>query len=306
MDDASAPPFSNHTDCQVVKVPYQLFFALGAVAFGENLLVVLAVVRNKNLHSPMYMFICSLAAFNTISSLSKTWENLMLVLRDVGHLDSRDDHVLKVDDVMDTLLCMSLIGSICSFLAIAVDRYVTIFHALRYHNIVTTRRATAVLAGIWAACGGTGAFMVALFQAAYVKILFLVLIVASLLLILFLYGHMFLLARSHGRRIESLPGGAVPRRSLRGAVTLTILLGVFMVCCAPFFLHLILVTVCLDNAYCECYRSLFQLHLVLLMSHAVVDPAIYAFRSAELRHTFRKMLPCSDSRLCYTVKALFE
>ncbi|KAJ8013330.1 hypothetical protein DPEC_G00052150 [Dallia pectoralis] len=303
MDEDLAPP--NHTDCQVVNVPYQLFFALGTVAFGENLLVVLAVARNKNLHSPMNMFICSLAAFNTIASLSKTWENLMLVFRDVGHLDSRDDRVRKVDDVMDTLICMSLIGSICSFLAIAVDRYVTIFHALRYHNIVTMRRATTVLAGIWAVCGGTGAFMVAFFQAVYIKILFLVFFGVSLLLIVFLYGHMFLLARSHGRKIVSLPGGAVPHRSLRGAVTLTILLGVFMVCCAPFFLHLILITVCLDNAYCECYRSLFQLHLVLLISHSVIDPAIYAFRSAELRRTFRRMLLCSDSKLCYKVKALF-
>ncbi|KAJ7984406.1 hypothetical protein DPEC_G00362210 [Dallia pectoralis] len=116
------------------------------------------------------------------------------------------------------------------------------------------RRATTVLAGIWAVCGGTGAFMVAFFQAVYIKILFLVFFDVSLLLIVFLYGHMFLLARSSRQEDRVSARGAVPHRSLR-AVTLTILLGVFMVCCAPFFLHLILITVCLDNAYCECYRA---------------------------------------------------
>ncbi|KAG7223520.1 hypothetical protein INR49_015460 [Caranx melampygus] len=34
--------------------------------------------------------------------------------------------------------------------------------------------------------------------------------------------------------------------------------------------------------------------MVLLMSHALIDPAIYAFRSPELTQTFRKMLLCSN------------
>lgn len=306
MNDVSALP-SNHTDCQVVKVPHLVFLVLGMVSLSENLLVVVAVVRNKNLHSPMYMFICSLATFNTISSLSKTWETLMMEFSDVGQLDSRGDSVRRVDDIIDALLCMSFIGCICSFLAIAVDRYVTIFHALRYHNIMTTRRAAIALAGIWALCGVAGAVMVAFCDATVIKIFFIVLFLISLLLILFLYVHMFLLARSHARKIAALPGSAMPHRSLRGALTLTMLFGVFVVCWAPFFLHLLLLMVCVENPYCECYRSLFQLNLVLLMSsHAVVDPAIYAFRSAELRNTFRKMLFCSDSPLCYKVKALFH
>uniref|UniRef100_A0A8C7KA07 G-protein coupled receptors family 1 profile domain-containing protein n=1 Tax=Oncorhynchus kisutch TaxID=8019 RepID=A0A8C7KA07_ONCKI len=253
MNDVSALP-SNHTDCQVVKVPHL-----------ENLLVVVAVVRNKNLHSPMYMFICSLATFNTISSLSKTWETLMMEFSDVGQLDSRGDSVRRVDDIIDALLCMSFIGCICSFLAIAVDRYVTIFH-----------------------------------------IFFIVLFLISLLLILFLYVHMFLLARSHARKIAALPGVPCRTAASGGRSRSPCYSGCLWCAGRLFFLHLLLLMVCVENPYCECYRSLFQLNLVLLMSHAVVDPAIYAFRSAELRNTFRKMLLCSDSPLCYKVKALFH
>ncbi|XP_070691421.1 adrenocorticotropic hormone receptor [Pempheris klunzingeri] len=292
----------NQSDCLEVEVPFPLFFTIGVVSLAENLLVVVAVIRNRNLHSPMYCFICSLAAFNTIASLTKTWENLMIVLADVGQLEKKGFSETKLDDVMDSLLCMSFVGSIFSFLAIAVDRYITIFHALRYHNIMTMRRTGAVLGVIWTTCGVSAVLMVRFFESSVIKICFVVFFVVSLAIICFLYVYMFMLARIHARKIAALPtsGGGKSRRqrwwgnSMRGALTLTILFGAFVVCWAPFFFHLILIMVCPMNPYCECYRSLFQLHVVLLMSHALIDPAIYAFRSAELRHTFRRMLLCPD------------
>ncbi|XP_033497562.1 adrenocorticotropic hormone receptor [Epinephelus lanceolatus] len=288
---------ANQSDCPEVKVPFPLFFTIGAVSLAENLLVVVAVLWNRNLHSPMYCFICSLAAFNTIASLTKTWENLMIVFASVGHLKKTGSSELNLDDVMDSLLCMSFVGSIFSFLAIAVDRYITIFHALRYHNIMTMRRTKAILGVIWLICGLSAVLMVKFFDSNFIKICFVVFFVVSVAIICFLYVYMFMLARIHARKIAALPASGVPKcrrqrwwgRSRRGALTVTILFGVFVVCWAPFFLHLIIITVCPENPYCECYRSLFQLHVVLLMSHALIDPAIYAFRSAELRRTFRKM-----------------
>ncbi|TNN78823.1 Adrenocorticotropic hormone receptor [Liparis tanakae] len=272
----------NHSDCPEVKVPVPLFFTIGVVSLAENLLVVVAVIRNRNLHSPMYCFICSLAAFNTIASLTKTWENLMIVLAAGGHLEKRGPSETNLDDVMDSLL------------------YITIFHALRYHNIMTMRRTKAALAVVWTTCGVSAVLMVRFFASKLIMILFVVFFVVSLAIICFLYVYMFMLARIHARKIAALPsggGGGKRRRrwgsGMRGALTLTILFGVFVVCWAPFFLHLVIIVACPADPYCECYRSLFQLHVVLLMSHASIDPAIYAFRSAELRRTFRKMLLCS-------------
>ncbi|KAG9338256.1 hypothetical protein JZ751_026061 [Albula glossodonta] len=274
----------NRSDCEEVQIPYEVFFAVGIVSLCENLLVVVAVIRNRNLHSPMYCFICSLALFNTVSSLCKTWENTMLVFSSTGHLDSQGASELQVDYVMDTLLCMSFLGSIFSFLAIAVDRYITIFHALRYHNIMTMRRAGYMLAAIWGICGSSSVVMLVFFHAPAIKTFFIVLFLTCLFINLFLYVHMFLLAQQHAKKIASLPSNSPQQQSnMRGAVTLTLLFGVFIACWFPFFLHLLLVTVCPFNPYCECYRSLFQVHLLLMMSHAIIDPAIYAFHSAELR-----------------------
>ncbi|XP_028280716.1 adrenocorticotropic hormone receptor [Parambassis ranga] len=290
----------NQSDCPEVKVPFPVFFTIGVVSLAENLLVVVAVIRNRNLHSPMYCFICSLAAFNTIASLTKTLENLLIVFADVGQLQKNGFSEKKLDDVMDSLLCMSFVGSIFSFLAIAVDRYITIFHALRYHNIMTMRHAGAILAVIWMTCAVLAVLMVRFFDFQFIMVCFVVFFVISLVIICFLYVYMFMLARIHARKIAALPSDAGSRcrqrrrwgGNMRGALTLTILFGAFVVCWAPFFLHLVIIMACPMNPYCECYRSLFQLHVLLLMSHALIDPAIYAFRSAELRHTFRRMLLC--------------
>ncbi|XP_076593655.1 adrenocorticotropic hormone receptor [Chaetodon auriga] len=296
----------NRSDCPEVKVPIPLFFAIGVVSLAENLLVVVAVIRNRNLHLPMYCFICSLAGFNTIASLSKTCETVMIGFADVGQLEKKGSSETKLDDVMDSLLCMSFVGSISSFLAIAVDRYITIFHALRYHNIMTMQRTGAILGVIWTTCGLSAVLMVRFFASKFIMTCFIVFFIVSLVIICFLYVYMFMLARIHARKIAALPTSSSGRdrhqrwrgNSMRGALTLTILFGAFVVCWAPFFVHLIIIMVCPMNPYCECYRSLFQLHMVLLMSHALIDPAIYAFRSAELRHTFSRMLLCSDCRLC--------
>ena len=184
--------------------------------------------------------------------------------------------------------------------------YITIFHALRYHNIMTMRRTGVILGVIWTTCGVSAVLMVRFFESKIIMICFIVFFVVSLVIICFLYVYMFMLALIHARKIAALPtyGGRKCRGqrrwggNMRGALTLTILFGAFVVCWAPFFLHLIIIMVCPMNPYCECYRSLFQLHVVLLMCHALIDPAIYAFRSAELRHTFKKMLLCSDWIRC--------
>lgn len=318
---------ANQSDCPEVNVPIHIFFTIGLVSLAENLLVVVAILWNRNLHSPMYCFIGSLAAFNTVASVTKTWENVMIAFADMGHLRKVGYLELKLDDVVDSLLCMCFLGSIFSFLAIAVDRsdffnfiicfvslmntftfrYITIFHALRYHNIMTMQRTGAILGAIWATCAVSAVLMVRFFVSNLIMGCFVVFFIVALVIIYFLYVYMFILSRVHARKIAALPNGSGRHQQLRrwgngmrGILTLTIIFGAFVVCWAPFFLHLVLLMVCPMNPYCECYRSLFQLHVVLLMSHALIDPGIYAFRIPELRYTFRRMLLCLNWRLSFT------
>ncbi|XP_008561453.1 PREDICTED: adrenocorticotropic hormone receptor [Galeopterus variegatus] len=278
----------NNSDCPPVVLPEEIFFTISMAGVLENLIILLAVIRNKSLQSPMYLFICSLAVSDMLGSLYKILENVLIMLRDMGYVKPRGSFETTADDIIDCMFVLSLLGSIFSLSAIAADRYVTIFHALQYHSIMTLHRTILILAVVWTICTGSGVAMVVFSHHVPTVVAFASLFPLMLVFILCLYMHMFLLARSHARKISVLP-----RANMKGAVTLTILLGVFIFCWAPFVLHVLLMTFCPNNPYCACYMSLFQVNGMLIMCNAVIDPFIYAFRSAELRDTFKKMISCN-------------
>ncbi|XP_066508384.1 melanocortin receptor 4-like [Hoplias malabaricus] len=272
-------------------VSSEVFLILGLVSLLENVLVIAAIIKNKNFHSPMYFFICSLAAADLLVSVSNATETAVMALITSGKLSVSGGVAKTMDNVFDSMICSSLLASIWSLLAIAIDRYITIFYGLRYHNIMTQKRAATVISCIWAFCTMSGVLFIIYSESPMVLICLISMFFAMLALMASLYVHMFLLARLHMKRIAALPGnGPIPQAAnMKGAMTLTILLGVFVVCWAPFFLHLILMISCPRNPYCICFMSHFNMYLILIMCNSIIDPLIYAFRSQEMRKTFREI-----------------
>lgn len=272
----------------------EVFVTLGVISLLENILVIVAIAKNKNLHSPMYFFICSLAVADMLVSVSNGSETIVITLLNSTDADAQS-FTVSIDNVIDSVICSSLLASICSLLSIAVDRYFTIFYALQYHSIMTVRRVAVTISAIWAACTVSGVLFIIYSDSSAVIICLITVFFTMLALMASLYVHMFLMARLHIKRIAVLPGTGAIRQgaNMKGAITLTILIGVFVVCWAPFFLHLIFYISCPQNPYCVCFMSHFNLYLILIMCNSVIDPLIYALRSQELRKTFKEIICCS-------------
>ncbi|XP_008945683.1 PREDICTED: melanocyte-stimulating hormone receptor, partial [Merops nubicus] len=268
---------------------------LGLVSLVENLLVVAAILKNRNLHSPTYYFICCLAVSDMLVSISNLAETFFLLLLEHGVLVVRASVVRHMDNVIDLLICGSVVSSLSFLGVIAVDRYITIFYALRYHSIMTLQRAVVTMVSVWLASTVASTVFVTYYRSNAILLCLISFFLFMLVLMLVLYIHMFALARHHLRSISSQQKQPTVYRSssLKGAVTLTILLGVFFICWGPFFFHLILIVTCPTNPFCTCFFSYFNLFHILIICNSVIDPLIYAFRSRELRRTLREVMLCS-------------
>ncbi|XP_052512151.1 tubulin beta-3 chain [Budorcas taxicolor] len=282
--------------CLEVSIPDGLFLSLGLVSLVENVLVVAAIAKNRNLHSPMYYFICCLAMSDLLVSVSNVLETAVMLLLEAGVLATRAAVVQQLDNVIDVLICSSMVSSLCFLGAIAVDRYISIFYALRYHSVVTLPRAWRIIAAIWVASILTSVLSITYYNHTVVLLCLVGFFIAMLALMAVLYVHMLARACQHARGIARLQKRQRPIHQgfgLKGAATLTILLGVFFLCWGPFFLHLSLIVLCPQHPTCGCIFKNFNLFLALIICNAIVDPLIYAFRSQELRKTLQEVLQCS-------------
>lgn len=283
----------NSLDCLQIRIPQELFLALGLISLVENILVILAIIKNRNLHSPMYYFICCLAVSDMLVSVSNVVETIFMLLNDHGLMDVQPSMLRHLDNVIDVMICSSVVSSLSFLSTIAADRYITIFYALRYHSIMTTQRAITIIVVVWLASITSSILFIVYYTDNAVIVCLVTFFCTTLVFNAVLYLHMFVLAHVHSRRIVAFHKNRRQSASMKGAITLTILLGVFILCWGPFFLHLILILTCPTSPFCNCFFQNFNLFLILVICNSLIDPLIYAYRSQELRQTLKELVMCS-------------
>ncbi|KAM9062233.1 olfactory receptor 13A1-like [Sarcophilus harrisii] len=124
------------------------FLFLYLMAFTGNMLIVMAICLNSNLHTPMYFFLANLAIIDigcTSTVLPKLLENFVVEKKSISY-----------NGCMTQLYFFScFLGTeLLLFTAMAYDRYVAICHPLHYSSMMNKMVCMFLVGSVWA----TGTF----------------------------------------------------------------------------------------------------------------------------------------------------
>ncbi|KAM7150544.1 olfactory receptor 14A16-like [Macrochelys suwanniensis] len=133
--------FSEAQDLQILY--FILFLVIYGVALMGNLLIIIAVVLDHHLHTPMYFFLMNLSIID-LGSISVTIPKSMIN----SLINSRS--ISYAGCVTQVFFLVFLMGADFSLLNImAYDRYIAICQPLHYERVMNRRSCVRMAASAW-------------------------------------------------------------------------------------------------------------------------------------------------------------
>ncbi|KAL0992633.1 hypothetical protein UPYG_G00096020 [Umbra pygmaea] len=264
----------------------------------SNVMVVVAIWINQRFHFPIYYLLANMAAADLFAGLAYT--NLML---NTGPWTSR--LTKKQWFIRNALVDISLTASVANLLAVAVERHQTIF-TVQLHNKMTNRRVVLLIVCIWVVAVVMG--MVpsmgwncqcqlddcSIIAPLYSRRYLIFWVSANLLTFFFMvavYARIFVYVRRKSRRMSSHTSFPVGQSEtvVNLMKTISIVLGVFVVCWTPGLMTLLLDGIMGKDSNATAYE---KYCLILAECNSLVNPIIYSYRDVEMRRTFKSILCC--------------
>ncbi|XP_074614519.1 octopamine receptor beta-2R-like [Acropora palmata] len=285
--------------------------AVAVLSVAANSLVCVVFVLYRQLRLIRHYFVINLAIADIVIAA------ILIPLYVAAQLTGKDNVIiLSQSQLILDIFCGT--ASMLCLAAISLERYVAVKYSLHYHSIVTHRKAFLCMVFIWVysvvvSCASflslikkpeerkdKGCLFAGPKYATFVTFASFVLPVAVMV---FAYWNIFQVAQVHARRINSMqltpsdPAGSlqskrVIRRELKGAKTLTIIMGTHFICWCPLFVFFLVYT------YCEsCRGNTIRVvnYIILLLRHcnSLTNPLIYSginkqFRAGIKRFLFRR------------------
>uniref|UniRef100_UPI00358DE3F9 lysophosphatidic acid receptor 1-like isoform X1 n=2 Tax=Myxine glutinosa TaxID=7769 RepID=UPI00358DE3F9 len=295
--NASKKPLTNEWTSEL-KLVMGLGIIVSIFTVMANMLVMVAIYRNRRFHFPIYYLMANLAAADFLAGLSYFY---------LAFNTGPETKNLTVNVWMfrQGLIDTSLTASVANLLAIAIERHITVFQ-MQLHSKMSVRRVVIIIAIIWIAAIFMGAIpgmgwncicdikscstMVPLYSTSYLTF-WAVSNLFVFFVMLALYTHIFAYVRGRAARMAmhgahlSLNSGHATMGLLK---TVSIVLGAFIVCWTPGMVILLL------DVYCQACDVLYyeKYFLVLAMANSAMNPIIYSSRDKEMRATLQRLLCC--------------
>lgn len=289
------------------------------LSLAGNILVCIAVFTDRRLKRLNNMFIVSLA-------VADLWVSLMVMtFAVVNDITGKWMFGPVYCNIWISSDIMGSTASILNLCVISLDRYIHIRDPLKYARLMNWKKVAIAISLVW-----TISIILSFIpinvgwhrsadddsvlppDVCYLEISGTYAVVSSsisfylpCIVMLALYCKLYMYAREQVRSINStlvhnhLPGdargsGQASRLSdHKAAVTLGVIMGVFLFCWLPFFI------LNLVEAYCKCAPIiLFQVLTWLGYINSCLNPIIYSIFNSEFRNAFKRILFPRSCRCC--------
>ncbi|XP_053145889.1 sphingosine 1-phosphate receptor 5 [Hemicordylus capensis] len=282
-----------------LKADAIIFLVVCAFIVVENLVVLLAIWRNKKFHSPMYYLLGNLTLSDLLAGVAYTANIIMSGASTLKLTPAQ--WFLREGGVFVTLA-----ASVLSLLAIAIERHITMIRMRLYHGDKKGRMfllagaswVVSILLGVLPILGWNCidnlpecSIVLPLYSKHYILFcitIFLVILIS----IVVLYVRIYRMVKFNGQRLGSLRKGMLKKSQKYMALlkTVTIVVGTFIVCWLPLFLLLLLDVACQARDCSMLYKA--DYFLGLAMINSLLNPIIYTLTSKDMRRAILRLLCC--------------
>ncbi|XP_078054825.1 sphingosine 1-phosphate receptor 3-like [Mustelus asterias] len=263
----------------------------------ENVMVLVAIWKNKKFHTRMYYLIGNLALSDLLAGVAYVFNILMS--------GSRTWTLTPTEwFIREGSMFVALCASTFSLLAIAIERHMTMVK-MRPYDSKKQYRLFLLLAACWIVSILLGTLpqigwscidqltscstMLPLFAKSYVAFCVIILTVI-LFSVVILYVRIYRLVSTSSRKMKARRNakGSQSERAMALLRTVMIVLGVFIACWSPLFIFLMLDVACNPKQCKSLYKADWCIALAVLNS--ALNPIIYTLSSREMRGAFLKLL----------------
>jgi len=189
-------------------------------------------------------------------------------------------------------------ASILSLVAISIERMAAVHYATHHYNM-SSRPVYISIIMTWF----IGVLLFALkilvgvvYLIEYTIVVFVVSFLLPLAIIICSYIILFKSAYSLQRADNHTRAHSI-RRDLQIAKTISIIIGLFVVCWAPFFAMNLLFVVCQDCLSTKDFVLTVRIAKVMHYSNSMMNFFVYAVRSPEFHRTFDALISCNTEDL---------
>ena len=265
-----------------------------------NGLVIFLIHKKKSLRTLTNMVLASLALSDLMSALLGIPLLVICLVR----------NVIKVCVSSSIIIRFTAISSVCHVLLIACDRYIFIVHSINYHFLVTKRRAMGAILAIWLLSLLTSVIQLSWqnlqegaltefdetaeemdikYSIACIVLFFAV----PLLLMCYLYGHIFYISFKRNKRDRQLNRNfQQTHRSVleewRGQNVLLITMVIFAGCWLPFFL-MVLDAHMESSPFSPVPVFLERLLIFVGFIPQLLNPVLCTLAKKDFRHAFKEV-----------------